>query len=111
MKNKMENEIDKVVRKYRKQFFNLYAHMDTFKGDTYFPTDIQNYDYVVLKSIENITEDEIICLSDTCLNSPDDINNLSSRDTDFLRGKGFLVPFMGFSCDALIRYRWVKYEE
>lgn len=37
--------------------------------------------------------------------------DITSRVVDFLRSRGYLVPWMGLSCEELIEAGWAKYKE
>ena len=38
-------------------------------------------------------------------------DNMSCFYADFLRSRGYLVPFMGLTCEELIEAGWVRYKE
>ena len=39
----------------------------------------------------------------------EECNKLSQRSADFLRSRGYLVPWLGLSCEELIEAGWAKY--
>jgi hypothetical protein len=39
------------------------------------------------------------------------INNLSVYLSDYLRSKGYAIPYMGLSVETLIEYGWIKLKE
>lgn len=132
MKNNSENKL-----KFFAQYFgqNILKHKD-FKesAHSFFSFTIININhyYLELRSIESITDDE--CVEYYNMFCPDlyiednlkiyafkDMLNhilesklfncLELQETDFLRSKGFLVPFMNLTTDQILEFGWAKIKD
>lgn len=61
--------------------------------------------YLILKPLSSITDehkDKSISLGETHL------RNFNQKQVDYLRSKGYALPFHDLSVDDLINYNWIK---
>ncbi len=107
----MENTIENKAR-----FFSLYYGTETlsvFKALNYI-----NYNtldstavrlgYLELKPLSLITDKERHMLMDIKANEEEDDEYLALHSADYLRSKGYAMPFMGLSVETMIEYGWIK---
>ena len=80
--------------------------------------------YIELRSIDSITDDECVELYDLLFDFPSaethvfakickikfliENEDYSQTLTDFLRSKGFLVPFLNLTTDQILEFGWAK---
>lgn len=86
-----------------------------------FPMDPNGDEFIELKSLEKITDDEAremyrgvsmnYTTAEQFLEDNKVFGFLSQNEVDYLRSKGYAVPFMGYSVDELIKIGWVKIKE
>lgn len=80
-----------------------------------------NFCYLELKSLSTITDEDAIDLGKIIgyLNSPFQVrkhlkenypfgDSLEQPELDYLRSKGYALPYMGLSVKKLIEYKWIK---
>ena len=83
-----------------------------------------NGDYLELKPLSSITDEDYNFIMNDKVMNPDlengdplftfAIGGLRMSDlttTDYLRSKGYALPWMGLSVEKLIEYGWVKLKE
>lgn len=97
-----------------------------------YPTYSFNDGYLLLKDLSNITDEESkkvcelqeylitdfpihFCLKDeftVCINSKisDNYEVVNINTIDYLRSRGYAVPFMGISVEQMIEWNWIKIE-
>lgn len=64
------------------------------------------------EQILEVKEDFVNVFSYDLDESIDDVNPVQfAQLADFLRSRGYLVPFLGLSCEELIEAGWAKYSE
>lgn len=119
------------------RFFAQYYGQDILRFDTgnvkysidYKDFPINEKDYIELKSIADITEEDKNVIEESILGFVDKIYNvgkflfietkssisekpittsLNSYHFDYLRSKGYALPFMEYSVDDLVKMGWVK---
>ena len=81
-------------------------------------TNLQDKDYLLLKPISKITDEDAISMyrglernyesANQFLEDYKSIGFLEQSEVDFLRSKGYAVPFMGYSVDELVKMGWVQ---
>lgn len=87
---------------------------------------IENY-HLKLRSIDSITNDECVGVYDLLFDFPSAENHVFAKVckikflienedysqilTDFLRSKGFLVPFMNLTTDQILEFGWAKIKD
>ena len=81
-------------------------------------TNLQDKDYLLLKPISKITDEDAISMyrglernyesANQFLEDYKSIGFLEQSEVDFLRSKGYAVPFMGYSVDDLVKIGWVQ---
>lgn len=80
--------------------------------------------YLELKPLEDITDEDFNLITNDGIMNPDpsigdpvftfEVGGLRLSDlttTDFLRSKGYALPWMGLSVEKLVEYGWVKLKE
>jgi len=73
--------------------------------------DVVSESYLLLKPLSSITDEDAIFLKHQ--ENIDAVKyyerwGVNSYDTDYLRSKGYALPYMGLSVEKLIEYGWVK---
>lgn len=125
MENTLENKA-KFFAQYLKQKVVFKTDWECFNDKSLMeldPTYLQTGNnvlvggYLVLKPLSSITDDDQrYVLSDKLCNSmelveEDKIGAFFISDcylTDYLRSKGYALPYMGLSVETLVSYGWVK---
>lgn len=110
----MENTISN-----KRKFFGLYTGQDVFEKMTIESYRTSDGGILNLRSVSSITDDELLELREFI--KMDLIPNvaiqllrsqlkyrLGDDYKDWLRSKGFLMPFMDLSVEQIIEYGWVK---
>ena len=124
MKN--DNTEDKALNKtdVKCRFFAQYYELEVAKHSTknYFVKHIldkvgENY-FLELKPLSKITDEDAILMyrglernyesSNQFLEDYKSIGFLEQSEVDYLRSKGYAVPFMEYSVDDLISFGWVR---
>lgn len=98
--------------------------------EPYYIMDLQKEDYLELTNLKDISDEDLKELS--IITNPDlsvEINNMFEEykhdlrksfpnnieydqlSADYLRSKGYLVPWMGLSCEEIIKRGWAKHKE
>ena len=83
---------------------------------------IDTTDILELKPLSSISDEDAIEVSKLCVNGDDKrIENIkvyariyalqSALINDFLRSRGYALPWMGLSVEKLIKYGWIKLKE
>lgn len=124
------------------QFFSLYFGQKVYMFSENHPVintmsywniienDNNENDYLLLKSIENITDYDLLIIDKICSTNPNgDIEQLKSffyeffieqntydypnpyntlRVYDYLRSKGYALPYLGLSVALQLQYGWIK---
>ena len=85
---------------------------------------VENDDYLELKPLSQISDEDAIKISKEFPNFKSDIRNsvkelfqefdvleLSMETGDYLRSKGYALPWMDLSVEDLVEYGWVKLKE
>jgi len=136
MENNSENKLrffyqyggQKVLKNEKYQEVSFLNGFFFFNNATY----IENY-HLELRSIDSITDEECVELSKYIFGENfhlmedyeivneyniwhsfiqnKDFSILTSVFIDFLRSKGFLVPFMNLTTDQILSYGWAKIKE
>ncbi len=106
---------------------DMYGDGGTIYSATMRDSSIKN-EWLELKSLSDISDEDAIELGySTCndqlnanygmspsgcfLDENGHMDEFLSSDVDFLRSRGYLVPWMGLSCEELIEAGWVIYKE
>ena len=81
-------------------------------------TNLQDKDYLLLKPISKITDEDAISMyrglernyesANQFLEDYKSIGFLVQSEVDFLRSKGYAVPFMNYSVEDLVKMGWVQ---
>jgi len=81
-------------------------------------TNLQDKDYLLLKPISKITDEDAISMyrglernyesANQFLEDYKSIGFLEQSEVDFLRSKGYAVPFMNYSVEDLVKMGWVQ---
>ena len=133
MENTIENKRLFVASHWGQHIFNYddgSGHFKKLEVSFRALRDCNAYDYLSLRDVKSITDSECIEFYNYLfytVDTSDESKIEYIRDTlkdedfeddwgmrssyDFLRSKGFAVPFMGMSIDKLVEYRWIKLEE
>jgi len=122
----MENTIDSKAK-----FFAQYWGQEVVKDENVddlcevsnidlLNAEIKNYEsYLVLNPLSMISVDDISELSKICNSTPNDLMKailsemismdlFPTRAGDFLRSKGYALPFMGLSVEKMVEHGWIK---
>ena len=124
MENTLENK-EKFVAQYWGQKVGMVFDTDWDKHLSYgIGTNCLVYqvDYLELKPLSSISDEDAIEVSKLCVNGDDKrIENIkvyariyalqSALINDFLRSRGYALPWMGLSVEKLIKYGWIKLKE
>ena len=124
-KNTQVPQCDKTAVKCR--FFAQYwgQQVQRYENNNYkkvvngfIETNLQDKDYLLLKPISKITDEDAISMyrglernyesANQFLEDYKSIGFLEQSEVDFLRSKGYAVPFMGYSVDELVKMGWVQ---
>ncbi|MDV3750634.1 hypothetical protein CMU19_04405 [Elizabethkingia anophelis] len=118
----MENNLENKARFFA-QYWGQFVLKMPNNNDLLKCFDWVNYDscYLELKSLEDITDDDMIGLGNVLGirrsvrdNVKDYIDyhkygdSIEQPELDYLRSKGYALPWMGLSVEKLIKYGWVK---
>ena len=110
------------------RFFAQYYGTETFcGGDNHIITNVEWYTisdesypnpHLKLKPLSKITNEDAISMyrglernyesANQFLEDYKSIGFLEQSEVDFLRSKGYAVPFMGYSVDDLVKIGWVQ---
>lgn len=123
---KTENNENEALNKndVKCRFFAQYYELEVAKHSTknYFVKHIldkvgENY-FLELKPLSKITDEDAILMyrglernyesSNQFLEDYKSIGFLEQSEVDYLRSKGYAVPFMEYSVDDLISFGWVR---
>ena len=121
--NTLENKA-----KFFAQYFSqhvLYFSSDFLrKIDNLTLDSVENDDYLELKPLSQISDEDAIKISKEFHIFKSDIRNsvkelfqefdvlgLSMETGDYLRSKGYALPYMDLSVEDLVEYGWVKLKE
>ena len=123
---KTENNENEALNKtdVKCRFFAQYYELEVAKHSTknYFVKHIldkvgENY-FLELKPLSKITDEDAILMyrglernyesSNQFLEDYKSIGFLEQSEVDFLRSKGYAVPYMEYSVDELVKIGWVK---
>lgn len=118
MKNKIENKA---------RFFALYWNQDVLSSNTYgedgtiysltMKEDSQKDCWLSLTPLSAITDEDAKHLGTTSLNIIKNSVDVSpkymfySEEADYLRSKGYAVPWMGLRVETMVDYGWIKFKE
>ena len=124
-KNTQVPQCDKTAVKCR--FFAQYwgQQVQRYENNNYkkvvngfIETNLQDKDYLLLKPISKITDEDAISMyrglernyesANQFLEDYKSIGFLEQSEVDFLRSKGYAVPFMVYSVDDLVKIGWVR---
>jgi hypothetical protein len=81
----------------------LYVGFDDFT-----PKEKLQTDYLELKPLSSITDEDRHALIDIMNNKDSEEEYTSLHSADYLRSKGYALPFMGLSVEKQIEYNWIK---
>lgn len=121
----MENTLEN-----KSKFFAQYYYQNILNGKTLkvsIKRQVSKFDYISLKPLSSITDEDKykvytylnLRMNMTTLryeyeSTQDSVireytsNTINVNCIDYLRSKGYALPFMGLSVDTLIEYGWVK---
>ena len=124
-KNTQVPQCDKTAVKCR--FFAQYwgQQVQRYENNNYkkvvngfIETNLQDKDYLLLKPISKITDEDAISMyrglernyesANQFLEDYKSIGFLEQSEVDFLRSKGYAVPFMNYSVEDLVKMGWVQ---
>ena len=127
---KTENNENEALNKtdVKCRFFAQYYGTETFcGGDNHIITNVEWYTisdesypnpHLKLKPLSKITNEDAISMyrglernyesANQFLEDYKSIGFLEQSEVDFLRSKGYAVPFMGYSVDDLVKIGWVQ---
>lgn len=112
--SKTENNLEN-----KKRFFALYWGQNVYKCANGYPValnpcSINNSDYLLLKPLSKISDEDLKVLGFGNIHAFKVLYNkekLILSEVDFLRSKGYAVPYMDLSVKDLIEYGWIKINE
>lgn len=76
--------------------------------DDFIPKEKLLTDYLELKPLSLITDEERHILMDIKANEEEYEEYLALHSADYLRSKGYALPYMGLSVETMIEYGWIK---
>ncbi|MCT4253683.1 hypothetical protein HZP34_02925 [Elizabethkingia anophelis] len=115
--------LSEIETTYKRKKKGCVGDILSFKSNGNHNSDFINA-YLELKPLEDITDEDFNLITNYGIMNPDPsigdpvftfkVGGLRLSDlttTDFLRSKGYALPWMGLSVDKQIEYGWVKLKE
>ena len=120
LENTLENKA-KFFAQYWGQYVLYFTSDFLRKIDNLTLDSVENDDYLELKHISQISDEESILMyrglethyenAKQFLEDYAALDFLSQNEADILRSKGYALPYMDLSVEDLVEYGWVKLKE
>jgi hypothetical protein len=111
MENNLENKARFFVSYYGTETLSVFNSISTINYNSLDATAVK-VGHLELKPLSSITDEDKKFLTDIMQNTQafdEDYGSLYSAD--YIRSKGYALPFMGVEVEILIEYGWVKLKE